>query len=61
MMSTMILPPSDEDVLVFELSDEALEAAARTIPGTAVSLPGAPTINVLVSCCGNDIEGTGTD
>ncbi len=45
---------SGEDILTFEVSDEALEAAASTTTGMAASFPGAPTISVLVMCCSND-------
>jgi hypothetical protein len=45
---------SDEGILTFEISDEAIEAAASTITGTAFSVLGAPTVNVLVACCSND-------
>lgn len=42
---------NEDDILSFDVSDEALEAAARTIPGTAMSFPNAPTVNILVVCC----------
>ena len=48
------LEQSDEDILIFDVSDEALEAAARATPGAAMSLPGAPTVSILVVCCSND-------
>jgi hypothetical protein len=44
----------DEQILTFEVSDAALEAAANTLPGAAMSFPNAPTVNVVVVCCGND-------
>jgi hypothetical protein len=50
----MSLEQSDDDILIFEVSDEALEAAADTTRGAAMSMPGAPTVNILVSCCGNN-------
>ncbi len=43
-----------ELILGLEFSDEALEAAALTATGALVSFPGAPTVSVLVSCCGID-------
>jgi len=47
--------PSDDDILSFEVSDAALEAAAASvIPGAAMSFPNAPTVNVLVVCCSTD-------
>ncbi|MGB8632613.1 MAG: hypothetical protein WCD69_25105 [Xanthobacteraceae bacterium] len=47
-------PPSDDDILSAELPDAALEAAARAIPGWAMSFPNAPTVNILVICCNID-------
>ena len=44
----------DEDVLNFEVADEALEAAANALPGAALSFPNAPTVSVLVVCCSQD-------
>ena len=44
-----------QDVLAFEVSDEALEAAARMGAGPAFSFPNAPTVSVLVVCCSNDV------
>jgi hypothetical protein len=44
---------ADEDILIFDVSDEALEAAARVASGAAMTF-GAPTFSVLVACCGND-------
>jgi hypothetical protein len=38
----------------FDISDEALEAAASAPTGALVSFPGAPTVSVFVSCCSND-------
>ncbi|MGA2895602.1 MAG: hypothetical protein ABSE22_22305 [Xanthobacteraceae bacterium] len=49
------LDQSDQAILSFEVSDEALEAAASTLRGGAMSFPNAPTVNVLVVCCGNDV------
>lgn len=45
---------SDEVILSFDVSDEALEAAATAIPGAAMSFPNAPTVSVLFQCCSND-------
>ena len=45
---------SDEQILTFEVSDAALEAAASALPGAAMSFPNAPTVNIVVVCCGND-------
>jgi hypothetical protein len=44
----------DEDTLTFEVSDEALEVAASTTAGAAMSFPGSPTVSILVACCSND-------
>ena len=46
---------SDEAVLVCEVSDEALEASASpTRDGAAaMSFPNAPTVSILIICCGN--------
>ena len=44
----------DDDVLGFEVSDAALEAAANAIPGAAFSFPNAPTVSVLFACCSNE-------
>ena len=45
---------SDEQILAYEVSDAALEAAANTLPGAAMSFPNSPTVNIIVVCCGND-------
>jgi hypothetical protein len=45
---------SDEQILTYEISDAALEAAANTLPGAAMSMPNAPTVSILFACCGND-------
>jgi hypothetical protein len=52
--STKDLAQSDEDILAFEVSDEALEVAASPTIGAAMSLPAAPTVSILVMCCGNE-------
>ncbi len=47
---------SDEAIVHSEVSDEALEAAASGTPigaGAAMSFPNAPTVSILVICCGN--------
>ena len=45
---------SDEQILTTEISDAALEAAASMLPGAAMSMPNAPTVSILIACCGND-------
>jgi hypothetical protein len=40
-----------EDLLTFEIADEALEAAAEKAK-PAFTLIGSPTVSVLVACCG---------
>ena len=50
--SNKFLP--DDDIFGAELPDAALEAAARAIPGAAMSFPNAPTVNILVICCNFD-------
>jgi hypothetical protein len=42
---------NDEDVLAFDMADEALEAAAEKSK-PAFTLVGSPTVSVLVACCG---------
>ena len=46
---------SDEAILACDVSDEALETAASpTRDGTAaMSFPNAPTVSILIICCGN--------
>lgn len=46
---------NDETILACDISDEALEAAAsQTSDGAAaMSFPNAPTVSILVMCCGN--------
>jgi hypothetical protein len=54
--STEGFEQSDEAILLLEVSDEALEAAANSTPtaaGAAMSFPNAPTVSILVICCGN--------
>ena len=42
----------DDDILHYDVSDAALEAAASTaVPGGALSFPNAPTVSILVICC----------
>jgi hypothetical protein len=44
-----------DDILHFDISDAALEAAASTaIAGGAMSFPNAPTVSILVVCCSFD-------
>jgi hypothetical protein len=45
---------SDDDIFGAEVPDAALEAAARAIPGAAMSFPNAPTVNILIICCNFD-------
>jgi hypothetical protein len=40
-----------EDLLAFDIADEALEAAAEK-SNPAFTLIGSPTVSVLVACCG---------
>jgi hypothetical protein len=42
---------NDQDLLAFEIADEALEAAANKSK-PAFTLIGSPTVSVLVACCG---------
>jgi hypothetical protein len=38
----------------YEISDEALEAAANgRAAGAAMSFPNAPTVSILIMCCSN--------
>ena len=46
-----------DDVLSFEVPDEALERAASARPGGAMSFPSAPTVSVLFVCCSQDDGG----
>jgi len=46
------LEQHDEDLFAFEISDEALEAAAETTTKAAMSFVGAPTVSILFACCG---------
>jgi hypothetical protein len=41
----------DQDLLAFDMADEALEAAAEK-SHPAFTLIGSPTVSVLVACCG---------
>jgi hypothetical protein len=43
--------PNDQDLLAFDMADEALEAAAEKSK-PAFTLIGSPTVSVLVACCG---------
>ena len=42
---------NDQDLLAFDMADEALEAAAEKSK-PAFTLIGSPTVSVLVACCG---------
>ena len=44
-------PEQGEDLLAYEIADEALEAAAETSK-PAFTLIGSPTVSILVACCG---------
>ena len=50
-----ICDESDETILECDVTDEALEAAAaETRDGSAaMSFPNAPTVSILIMCCGN--------
>jgi hypothetical protein len=50
------LERDDDDILDFDVSDEALESAASTtpMPAAAMSFPSAPTVSILIICCSND-------
>jgi hypothetical protein len=45
---------SDDEILVFDVPDAALEVAASALPGAAFSFPNSPTVSVIFQCCGND-------
>jgi hypothetical protein len=47
------LDQADEDILIFDVSDQALEAAATMASGAGMTF-GTPTVSILVACCGND-------
>ena len=52
--SVNAIEQSEEGVLLLEVSDEALEAAASQTGAVAVmSFPNAPTVSILVMCCSN--------
>jgi aspartate/tyrosine/aromatic aminotransferase len=53
--NTQVLEKAGEDILAFSFSDEALEAAASTAAIAAVTMVGAPTVSILVACCGNPV------
>jgi hypothetical protein len=40
--------------LMAEVSDEELEAAASTTTHADMTFPSAPTVSVVVLCCGNE-------
>jgi hypothetical protein len=45
---------SDENNLTAGVSDEELEVAAITTRHAAMTFPSAPTVSVVVMCCGNE-------
>jgi hypothetical protein len=45
---------SDADILLFDVPDAALEAAAAAMPGGAFSMPNSPTVSIVFQCCSND-------
>jgi len=52
--SVNAIEQSEEGILLLEVSDEALEAAASQTGAVAVmSFPNAPTVSILVMCCSN--------
>jgi hypothetical protein len=53
--NTKVFESADDDILAFSFSDEALEAAASSASTAAVTMVGAPTVSILVACCGNPI------
>jgi hypothetical protein len=48
------LEQTAQDILIIDVSDAALEAAASNPLGAAISFPNAPTVSLLVVCCSND-------
>jgi hypothetical protein len=44
-------PERGEDLLAYDIADEALEAAAEKSK-PAFTLVGSPTVSILVACCG---------
>jgi len=50
-MNDTTIDQIEEEVLGYEVSDEALEAAAEKSK-PAFTLIGSPTVSVLVACCG---------
>jgi hypothetical protein len=53
--NTEAFEKADEDILAFSVTDEALEAAANMAAVAAASMLGAPTVSILVMCCGNPV------
>jgi hypothetical protein len=52
--SVNAIEQSEDGILLLEVSDEALEAAASQTGAVAVmSFPNAPTVSILVMCCSN--------
>ncbi|HEX4408423.1 MAG TPA: hypothetical protein VH206_06610 [Xanthobacteraceae bacterium] len=54
MDSTQDLNANNEAVLYSDVSDAALEAAADSLKNPAFSMPNAPTVSIVFSCCSND-------
>ena len=52
------LARNDGTELVFDVSDDALEAAGSPRTGPIMSFPTAPTVSILVVCSGNDVSAT---
>jgi hypothetical protein len=51
---------SDRGNLLAEVSDEELEAAAGSTTYAAMTFPSAPTVSVVVLCCGNEYPSENT-
>jgi hypothetical protein len=47
----------DQDIFSVDVSDAALERAASTLPGAAMSFPNSPTVSILFVCCSTDDAG----
>jgi hypothetical protein len=50
----------DKGNLMAEISDQELEAAASSTTYAAMTFPSAPTVSVVVLCCGNDYPSENT-
>ena len=53
-MNSKVTDVADDNVLVCDISDEALEAMAEPTRSPAVTIVGAPTISILIACCSYD-------